>query len=76
MMEVFTTCISLALLIVLLYVTIMMIQYKCDIDSWNDGYCRKCGGEWQHKETDKNGVKYYECYECGNRIKIVYKMER
>ena len=52
---------------------LLTLEHMADVDSWNNGHCKECNGEWHLVDVEKgrnNGSTryYWECEECYNLI--------
>ncbi len=52
---------------------LLCLEHQANVDTWNNGYCEECGGEWHLvdvvKSRNNGGTRYYwECEDCYNII--------
>ena len=63
----------------IILVAIMLIGGLWERDrekrEWNNGYCKKCGSEWERFDMDSQGGRGYTC-DCGRTIWISYKVDK
>lgn len=60
---------SIFAIIGLIFCTCMIVFFICvciwgrnsEKKTWNNGYCVKCGTEWEHRDTDSQGGRMYIC---------------
>jgi formate dehydrogenase maturation protein FdhE len=59
---------------------LMTLEHQANVETWNDGYCEECGGEWHLVDVVKSrtngGTRYYwECEDCYNLIDTTTKFK-
>jgi len=60
--------IVLLILLVVVFITIKY-GYIDEIEKWNNGICKECGGKFELAETFED-CSYYQCTGCDNSVTI------